>query len=77
MSLRSNITGTFDYRGLSALLAPVAWSGTVSAEERIRQETDLELLVSEARSAIDESGGRSVEIKDGEIVATVDPDGDE
>jgi hypothetical protein len=70
-TIRNSINGTFDYRGLAALNHPIAWQGTVSAEERARQEADLAALLSDAREAIDASGGHSVEIKNGEIVATI------
>lgn len=70
-TLRSRISGTFTTRDLSALGAPVAWQGTVSAAERAAQEADCDALIEEARLAIEASGGHAVEIQDGQIVATV------
>ena len=70
--LRQSITGSYDRAALAELSWPVAWSGTVSGEERARQESDLRALVVEALEALDGCpDAESVEIVAGEIVATV------
>lgn len=68
MTLRANISGSYDSDALSRLLWPVAWQGTVSTEERADQEAGLRAIVEEAREALRESGGSTVTIRAGRVV---------
>jgi len=62
---------------LSELIAPVAWSGTVSQEERDRQEEDRAALVEDLRQAWrDDPDHRWSWVREGEIL-DLDPDYDD
>jgi len=69
---RRAISGTYDGEKLNKLLWPVAWSGAVGPETRAACEGAVRELVEEAREALRQDGDAvAVEIKDGEVVATV------
>jgi hypothetical protein len=67
--IRENINGSFTIEEVRAWGFPIAWQGTVSAEDRAEQECDLADLIVEAKEALATDGAISVEVKDGEIVA--------
>jgi hypothetical protein len=66
----AEISGRFDRAELSKLKWPIAWNGTVSAEERAEYEAALSSLVAEAQSALDDNPDAvAVEIVSGEVVS--------
>ena len=73
-TIRSTISGTYTLQQLYSLkIGRIAWSGATSAEERNAQEAELSAMVEEAIDALAEwPDCDSVEIRGGEIVATVD-----
>lgn len=80
MSLTSNLNGSFSLEELKRLTWPIAWSGTVPADEQDAQETELHELAAEAAEQLqgayngcDLEDGQELEIKivDGEITEIV------
>lgn len=72
MSLRTNVNGIYDLDRATELGFPVAWSGTVSAEDRLEQEADLDALLGEIREALRTGDSVAVRIVKGEIVGLID-----
>jgi hypothetical protein len=69
--IRKSLNGTFDRERIARLGWPVAWSGTVSAEEREEDNRRMRELIDEADECFRDSDCIAVEIRDGEIIATV------
>lgn len=77
MSLRMRVNGMLNAKDLDRLQWPIAWSGTVSAEQRSEEESDLAELISECLEALREwPDAEAVEIVSGEIVSVVMADYD-
>jgi hypothetical protein len=67
--IRKKINGNFTLKEVRQWGWPIAWQGTVSAEDRAAQECDLAGLIAEAEEALRVDGAVSVEVRDGEVIA--------
>ncbi len=72
MTVRSTITGDLTNKDLDRLAWPIAWNGTVPAEQRAAEEADLSELISDARCQLaNNPDAYAVEVKDGEIIGVI------